>query len=357
MEALLSRELYKLDAKNISAKDARVYFDADELMIAKANLWLRTADRVYIELGNFDADNFDLLFNCIYNIDWAERIPKDAKFTVSADSVRSTLKSVSDIQSISKKAIVEKLKKRYKISRFPETGSEYPLYISLYKDNASVLLNTSGAGLSRRGYRILNSAAPMRETLAAGIVMLSRYRADEVFIDPMCGSGTVAIEAALQALNIAPGFERVFAFENWGDEHRSNLKWVKAEAKEKIVNADIIITASDIDDEALKLARFHAKKAGVEKHIKISKADVKDLKLDMEKGVIVTNPPYAVRMGEQNKVRGLYKKMGEAFLKSGCRLYILSADDEFERYFKKRADKKRKLYNGNIRCTLYQYFK
>lgn len=357
LEGLVADELVALGVKNVAAADARVYFDADEAVLARANLSLRTADRVYIELAGFAAETFDALFEGVKGYGWADLLPRDAKFPVVADSVQSALKSVSDIQSIAKKAIVEKLKTRYRQGVFPETGTEYPLYILLHKNRVSVALNTSGAGLNRRGYRTSNAAAPLRETLAAGLVLLSRHRGGETFIDPMCGSGTIAIEAAMHALNIAPGLNRGFTFEAWGKKYKKAADTARAAAKEAIQSIETDIRASDIDEGALKLARLHARKAGLEKRITIRRADAAKLDLTGLKGVLTANPPYAVRLGESREVRNLYGMMGEAFLKSGLNLYILCADDEFERYFKKRADKKRKLYNGNIRCTLYQYFK
>jgi putative N6-adenine-specific DNA methylase len=357
LEGLAADELKSIGCENVAAADARVYFEADDAMLARANLWLRTADRVYIELAAFEARTFEELFTGVKSAGWADILPRDAKFPVAADSVQSVLKSVPDIQSISKKAIVEKLKTRYRQETFPETGREYPLYVLLHKDRASVALNTSGQGLNRRGYRTSTAAAPLRETLAAGLVTLSRYRGSETFIDPMCGSGTIAIEAAMKAMNIAPGLNRGFAFEAWGSGQKTAADAARREAKAAIREAEADILASDIDEDALKLARIHIKKAGLEGRIALKRADAGKLDLRDAKGVLVTNPPYAVRMGQANEVHTLYGRMGEAFLQKGLKLYILSADDEFERYFKKRADKKRKLYNGNIRCTLYQYFR
>lgn len=357
LESLVAEELRRLGLEDVSALDARVGFRTDEAGIAKANLWLRTADRVYLEIAGFKARTFDELFEGVKAIDWASWLPKNAAFPVAADSIKSTLKSVPDIQAISKKAIVESLKKHYKMAQFPENGAEFLVYVMINKDAVSVALNASGKGLNRRGYRTMNAAAPLRETLAAGLVLLSRHRGEDIFIDPMCGSGTIAIEAAMHALNIAPGLNRVFAFEKWGGAWQKAFLDAKDEAQglKKDITTDI--RASDIDEDVLKLARLHAKQAGLEKHIRFSRADVAKLDLKNTTGVLVTNPPYAVRLGETNENRRLYGKMGETLLQSRLNCYILCADDEFERYFKKRADKKRKLYNGNIRCTLYQYFR
>jgi putative N6-adenine-specific DNA methylase len=356
LEALAAEDLRRLGFQGVAAGDARVYFDADETGIARANLWLRTADRVYMELARFEARSFEELFEGVKNLGWHEWLPKNARFPVAADSVNSTLKSVSDIQAISKKAIAESLKRRYKINIFPEDGAEYPLYVSIYKNTVSVAINASGKGLNRRGYRTLNAEAPLRETLAAGLVLLSRYSGNETFIDPMCGSGTIAIEAAMYALRIAPGMHRDFAFEAWNG-FKNMLAMEKQQAMENVRNIELDVRASDIDEDVLKLARIHIRQAGLEKKIHINRADVGKLDLTGTKGVLVTNPPYAVRLGETKENRVLYARMGETIINSDLRCYIICADDEFERYFKKRADKKRKLYNGNIRCTLYQYFR
>ncbi len=357
LEGLAAEELRRLGFGGVAASDARVYFDADEAGVVRANLWLRTADRVYIELHAFEARTFDELFEGVKGMAWQAWLPKNARFPVAADSVGSVLKSVSDIQAISKKAIAESMKKHYKLSLFPENGAEYPIYAFIYKDKVSVAMNTSGKGLNRRGYRTLNAEAPLRETLAAGLVLLSHYRGDETFIDPMCGSGTIAIEAAMYAKKIAPGMNRGFAFESWSGLYKKELDGAKRQARESVLNTAPDIRASDIDESVLKLARIHAKQAGLEKTIDFRCADAGKLNLRETKGVLVTNPPYAVRLGETKETRALYAKMGEAFLNSGLNCYIIFADDEFERYFRKRADKKRKLYNGNIRCTLYQYFR
>jgi putative N6-adenine-specific DNA methylase len=357
LEALAAEELRRLGTEGVMAMDARVGFNADEAGIAKANLWLRTADRVYIEIKSFEARTFDELFEGVKAIGWASWLPKNAKFPVAADSIKSTLKSVPDIQAISKKAIVESLKRHYKMTQFPENGVEFPIYIMIHKDIVSVAVNTSGKGLNRRGYRTLNATAPLRETLAAGLILLSHYRGEETFADPMCGSGTIAVEAAMHALHMAPGQNRSFAFENWSALWKKAGEDAKNQALETKKDIALDLRASDTDEEVLKLARLHARQAGLEKQIKFSRADVGRLDLRNTDGVLVTNPPYAIRLGETSENRRLYGRMGEAFLQSGLNCYILCADDEFERYFKKRADKKRKLYNGNIRCTLYQYFR
>lgn len=347
LEALTATELKKLRLDGVSARDARVYFNADERGIALANLFLRTADRVYIELGTFEAMTFDALFEGVRAIALEDYIPRDASFPVNADSVGSALFSVSDIQSISKKAAVTRLMARHKVSVLPETGDRYDIHVKILRNQVSVCLNTSGMGLNRRGYRAANVTAPIRETLAAGLVMLSGWDGGEL-ADPMCGSGTIAIEAAMLGANIAPGLSRSFDAQSWP---RFKKKWNTArDEAEGMQTESPIIFASDIDNRALSAASRNAETAGV--NIKIYHADVKSFSRQC---TVLTNPPYAVRLGERDEVHKLYGDMGRAFA-NAPKKSIISADDQFERFFGKRATKKRKLYNGSIRCTFYQYF-
>lgn len=347
LESVTARELKNLGFE-ASARDARVYFYADASGIARANLWLRTADRVYIELGQTEAPNFDALFEGVKAAPWEDYIPPDARVDVNADAVASALFSVSDIQSISKKAIAVRLGEKYRLKTLPETGARYDVHIKLLRNMASLCLNVSGMGLNRRGYRKGNVAAPIRETLAAGIVMLSGWR-DGGFADPMCGSGTIAIEAAMIGANIAPGISRTFDGERWrmfGGEWQAERQAAREAAKPQ---PDIY--ASDIDTKALSAADANAKAAGVT--LKLYHADVRDFaRTDC---MVVTNPPYAQRLGDADSVHQLYRAMGKAFA-NAPKKHIITADEQFERWYGKRADKKRKLYNGSIRCTLYQYF-
>ncbi len=347
LESLTAAELRKLRLDGVSARDARVYFNADERGIALANLCLRTADRVYIELGTFEATTFDALFEGVRAIALEDHIPKDAAFPVNADSVGSALFSVSDIQSISKKAAVTRLMDRHRVSVLPETGDRYDIHVKILRNQVSVCLNTSGMGLNRRGYRKANVAAPIRETLAAGLVMLSGWGGGELS-DPMCGSGTIAIEAAMLGANIAPGLNRAFDAQSWP---RFKKKWNTTRSEtEEMQTEPPVIFASDIDKRALSAASQNAEAAGVK--LKVYHADVKSFSRQC---TVLTNPPYAVRLGERDEVHRLYSDMGHAFADVPQK-YIISADDQFERYFGKRATKKRKLYNGSIRCTFYQYF-
>ncbi|MGI5848998.1 MAG: THUMP domain-containing class I SAM-dependent RNA methyltransferase [Christensenellales bacterium] len=348
LESIVATELKKLGLNHVSIQNARVYFDADEQGIAKANIWLRSADRVYIEIGSFVATTFDALFEGIKGVEWENYIPRDACFPVNADSVKSQLFSVSDIQSISKKAVVTRLMSRYRTNVLPETGHRYDIHIKILCDQVSICLNVSGAGLNRRGYRMANVKAPIRETLAAGLVMLTGWESGE-FSDPMCGSGTIAIEAAMIGSNIAPGTGRSFDGEKW---HLFKNEWVhERESARQKIKEPCIVLASDIDRNALSAADKNAQAAGVS--LRLYHADLRDFKRN--NCTVLTNPPYAERLGEKKSVELLYRDMGKA-LEHVDRKFIITADDQFERFFGARATKKRKLYNGNIRCTLYQYF-
>ena len=358
LERAVLDELRRMGAENIDARDARVYFSADADMLARANLRLSSADRIYLVLNEFKAATFDELFDGIESMDWGEILPKSANFPVLGDSVRSALKSVPDIQAISKKAIVQAMRRKYGISFYREEGERYAVYVSILKDVVTVSLNTSGDGLNRRGYRVRNTKAPLRETLAAGMIRLTRWY-DRPFYDPMCGSGTIAIEAAMKAMAIAPGLSRDFDAKHWSDEMAAAFRREKTSAlSEKKNSTDVEIFASDIDEKTLNIAKFHARRAGVLNAIHFSTADVRSFSPQTETGTIVTNPPYAIRIGEADEVHELYASLGERIGKlSGFKKYFITADEHFERYYGIPADKKRKLYNGNIKCGFYQYFK
>jgi putative N6-adenine-specific DNA methylase len=349
LESVTARELKELKLSGIDARDARVYFLADAAGIARANIWLRTADRVYIELTSFTAQTFDELFEGVRAIDWSRHIPKNAAFIVNADSVGSRLFSVSDIQSIAKKAAAVSLMAGHHVSILSETGERYDIHIKLLRDKVSVCLNTSGPGLNRRGYRVANVAAPIRETLAAGLVLLSGWRGGEL-ADPMCGSGTIAIEAAMIGSGTAPGIKRSFDAEKW-DGFIKPWQDERGAAVPKQSAEPPIIFASDIDPKAISAADRNARAAGVD--IRLFKADVRDF--SHTECLVLANPPYAERLGEKNAVHQLYADMGRALARTDKKS-IITADDDFERFFGRRATKKRKLYNGSIRCHFYQYF-
>lgn len=348
LEALTALELKKLGLNGVSVRDARVYFCADEEGIARANLWLRTADRVYIVLHEFTAASFEELFEVVRGIAWEEFIGAKAAFPVNADSVASTLFSVSDIQSVGKKAVVKRLMEAHKVRVLPETGPKHDIHLKILRNSVCACINTSGPGLNRRGYRAANVAAPIRETLAAGLVMLTGWK-EGCFADPMCGSGTIAIEAALIGAQRAPGLTRAFDAQHWGSFAQPFER--QREAAGQQFKPMQPVFASDTDKKALAAAARNAQTAGVD--IKIFHADVKQFK--RQECVVLTNPPYASRLGEKDSVHRLYSDMGRSFAAVKNKS-VITADDQFERWFGKRASKKRKLYNGNIRCTLFQYF-
>lgn len=357
VESLVRDELVMLGAKNVKAQDARVFFEADRAMIIKANLWLRCADRVFVVLGQCKAETFAELYDGVRAIDWRHLLPKDAAFTVTGKSALSKLGSVRDVQSISKKAIADAMMQAYGYARCPETGQAYNVEIGLLRDEATVALNTSGPGLNRRGYRDLSAQAPLRETLGAALAMLSYYDGREMFVDPCCGSGTIAIEAAMIASHTAPGLQRQFAFDgwkNWQQEAALQREEARAQRRE---GGFVHLLASDIDDKAVSMAYRHARRAGVNGWINFACGDVATLKLPSEQALIVTNPPYGLRMERtqgQHVARALGKMKQE---RPHMGIFAISSDDGFERDFGKKADRKRKLYNGNIKCNLYMYLR
>lgn len=357
VEGILAEELRLLGFEGVNAQDARVYFDADERGIAKANIFLRTADRVYLVLKEFGATTFDELFEGVAAIPFGDILPSDARFPVDGNAVRSALGSVSDVQSITKKAVVKAMQRVYPQERFEENGSMFNLYVNLLKDNATIALNTSGAGLNRRGYRLKNAQAPLKETLAAALIMISRWRSRD-FYDPLCGSGTIAIEAAMIAANMAPGLKRRFDAQGYGNEFRKEFADMKEYAKELIKTPEMEINASDIDRKTLALAREHAHNMDVAQYIRFAQRDVKKFEQPSRPASVITNPPYAARMGEETEVSGLYFDMGKTLSPLHDTLvFVITADEQFESKYGAKADKRRKLYNGSIKCTYYQYFR
>lgn len=359
LEAVVSREIKALGFVVNKVEDGRVYFLSDEYGIARANLWLRTADRVLLKIGEFYATSFEELFENTKSLPWDEWIPKEGSFPAAkASSVRSKLFSTSDIQSIVKKAVVEKLKEKYRINWFSESGASYPIHIFVFKNKVTIYLDTSGVSLHKRGYREIGSPAPIRETLAAALVSLTPWKEGRLLIDPFCGSGTIPIEAALKGLNIAPGLKRSFVSEKWFRIPEKLWDRARQEAQDSIkYDNDIRIQGYDIDDKFIKIARSNAKKAGVEDYIHFQQRDVRDFSSKEKYGFIVTNPPYGERLEDIKTVEQLYKDMGKVFSTLDTwSFYILTAHDGFERYFGRKADKKRKLYNGMMKTDLYQYF-
>ena len=356
LEGPIAEELRRMKLENVRAENGRVYFTGDEAACARANVNLRIGERVLLEMGRFDARSFEELFEKTKALPWEMMIPKNGAFPVKGYSLNSKLFSVSDCQKIIKKAIVERLKSVYGISWFPEDGPMYQVQFSLMKDNASLCIDSSGAGLHKRGYRPAHNAAPLKETMAAAMVSLSRYRGREDFCDPFCGSGTIAIEAALMAKNRAPGLNRGFSAMAWPGFERAVWEREKEAARAREFRGEYRIFASDIDPHALALARENAQRAGVEDVVHFELADALQFARKTDQGIIVTNPPYGERIMEKKEAEMLYAGFGKAWRATeNWKLYLLSSHTEFERTFGQPADKKRKLYNGMIKCDLFMY--
>lgn len=359
LESVLKQEIIDLGLEILEVEDGRVYFEGDAMAICRSNLWLRTAERVMIEIGRFKATSFEELFSKVEDLEWERYIPVDGKFWVSkASSIKSKLFSAKDIQSIVKKAMVSRMNLAYGLEWFKEDGASFPVRIFIKKDMVSVALDTSFEALHRRGYRIHTSKAPMSETLAAALVLLSVWNKERPFVDPFCGSGTLAIEAAMIGSNLAPGLNRSFAAEGWKNIIPTK-HWMEAvdEANEKFEpEAPLNIQAYDKDGKVLVTARENAENAGVDQFIHFQRRDVKELTHKKPYGVIVTNPPYGERLNNQDEIKMLYKTMGEVFVKlKDWSYYVITSVEEFETLFGKKANKKRKLYNGMLKTTFFQY--
>ncbi len=359
LEGLVSDELKRMDAQKVTAENGRVFFEGDENILVRANLSSRFSERILIVLDRFYARSFEELFQAVKALPWAEYIGSNDAFPVKGYSINSALHSVPDCQKIIKKAVVESLKEDYGISWFEESGSLRQLQFSIMKDEVTIMLDTSGAGLHKRGYRPDANAAPIRETLAAALCSLSHLRHYHTLYDPFCGSGTILIEGAMLAHNIAPGINRDFSAQDfafidksvWDDERDRSRELVKTDT-------DFIAFGSDIDQRALELTELNSQRAGVNHFMRLSQADINDFSPSSERGTLVTNPPYGERMFDIKEAERLYKIMGERFeFKKGWSYGIISPDEEFEKVFGKKADKRRKLYNGMIKCQYYMYFK
>ena len=364
LESVLAGEIRALGGEEVQIiSDGRVNFSGDARMIVKANLWLRTAERVQIMLGSYPASTFEELFEGMRRLPLERFIgPKDA-FPVKGWSLNSTLTSIPSCQSILKKAAVKRLSEKYHISWFEESGPVRQLQFALLKDQASIFIDTSGIGLHKRGYRPAANEAPIKETLAAGILQLARIREDSNLIDPFCGSGTFLIEGAMMAAKMAPGLRRSFGCESWNELEGVSLRELFTEERDiasRQVIKDIPFTAQgyDIDPRSVELTVQNACRAGVSELVKAEQRDIGDFHTDLQRAVIVCNPPYGERMLEIQEAEDLYRTMGKVFeQRKFLNYYIISPDEEFERLFGLGADKRRKLYNGMIRCQLYMYFK
>lgn len=358
LEKLLGEEIDALGYKRIDTMDGRVTFEGDIAAIARCNIFLRFAERVYIKLGEFPANSFTELFDGAISLEWERWIGKDDAFPVAGHAIKSKLFSVPDCQKIVKKAIVKRLSATYGISWFEERETKYRVEFFIFKDRASLMIDTSGDPLHKRGYRAESVAAPLRETLAAAVAATSRPRENVLLWDPFCGSGTIAIEAAMMMAHIAPGAKRSFAAETFPQIPAEIWQAARKEAEDGIVETEFRANATDIDPEAVKLTLQNAKKAGVDGLINAYVMDARELKNNGERASVVTNPPYGERLMSYDEVYRLYGEIGKAFSRLGAwQIYILTADEQFERHFGKRADKSRKLYNGMIPCKLYQYFR
>ena len=359
IEGIVSQELKRLGAADIVTHDGKVEFTGDYRDIAKVNLWIRSGERVLIKLGEFKALTFDELFEGVKALEVENYIGKNDEFPVKGYSLKSKLFSVPDCQSIIKKALVNRLSEKYHISWFEETGPKKQIQFSIFNDIVTVMLDTTGPGLHKRGYRAVSNEAPLRETLAAAIISLTHFRAGDFLYDPFCGSGTISIEAAMYAANIAPGLKRRFAGENFPEIDKKIWLDERLAARDLIRKSDNHIFSSDIDPSAIKLTLENAKKAGVEEYITAETVDVKDFKLKENKySVVVCNPPYGERLMEQRAAEDMYKEMGGIFKDlPQTKFYILTSHEDFESLYGKKADKNRKLYNGMIKCYLFQYFK
>ena len=359
LEAVLKRELYDLGYEITKVEDGRVTFEGDEEAICRANIFLRTAERVMIQVGRFKATTFEELFQGIKNLPWEEYIPEDGKFWVKkASSINSKLFSPSDIQSIAKKAMVERMKQKYHKEWFKEDGAAYPVRIFLLKDEVTVALDTSGDSLHKRGYRTMTSKAPLTETLAASLIMLTPWRKDRILVDPFCGSGTFPIEAAMIAANIAPGMNRDFTAEEWTNMIDRKLWYECVKEAEDMIDTTVKVDIQgyDIDGDVIKAARENAKRAGVEHMIHFQQRAVADLSHPKKYGFIITNPPYGERLEDKADLPELYTQIGQAYQRlDSWSMFLITSYTDTEKYIGRKADKNRKIYNGMLKTYFYQF--
>ncbi len=359
VEGILADELKRFGIKNVQVENGRVLFSGDFAALARVNINSRYAERVLINMGQFRATSFEELFQGVKSIEWENYIGRQDAFPVNGHSLNSALFSIPDCQSIIKKAIVERLKSKYNISWFEETGSVYKIRFSIMKDEVIMMIDTSGDGLHKRGYRRNSNDAPLKETLAAALCDTARIYPDTHLFDPFCGSGTILIEAALHATHTAPGLNRFFAAERFDAIPDSVWRQERTAAMDAIKkNIEFSAVGYDVDPACVELTLQNAKKAGVEKYVKAYIGDVKDYKIGEGRQLLITNPPYGERLLDVAAAEQLYKTMGQVFEKSdGKKYYVISPHDEFEKFFGRQADKRRKFYNGMIKCQLFMYFK
>lgn len=359
IESIVAREVRDLGFTDVTVENGKVIFKGDEQSICRANTWLRSANRIKLLVDQFKVTTFDELFEQTKALPWGDFIPENGEFPVIGKSVKSTLYSVPDCQAIVKKAVVESMKNKYKRSSwFEETGPLYRIEISILKDVATLTIDTTGDGLHKRGYRDLHNEAPLKETMAATLIQLTTWNADRVFVDPFCGSGTLPIEAALIGRNIAPGLNRTFASTDWGMIGEKRWREEKERARDLAKwDRPLEIYGSDIDHKLVELSKENARKAGVEDTISFKQMQVSDFRTKDEYGILVCNPPYGERLSDKEQVEQLYTEMGETFkYLDTWSIYVLTAHLGFERFFGKKASKKRKLFNGYIRTDYFQFF-
>ncbi|HBF2808436.1 TPA: class I SAM-dependent RNA methyltransferase [Clostridioides difficile] len=359
MEKMLAREITNLGYEIIKTEDGRITYKTDEFGIAKSNMWLRCAERVHLKIAEFEAKSFDELFENTKRINWSRYIPYGAQFPISkASSIKSKLYSTPDVQAIVKKAIVESLKKSYlEDGLLKEDKEKYPIFVFIHKDKVTISIDTTGDALHKRGYREKANKAPIRETLAAGLIYLTPWKAGRVLVDPMCGSGTILIEAAMIGINMAPGLNREFISEKWRTLDKKIWWDVRKDAFNKIDNeSKFKIYGYDIDEESIDIARENAEIAGVDEYIEFNVGDATQFKSEDEFGFIITNPPYGERLEDKDGVKQLYKELGYAFRKlKNWSYYLITSYEDFEYEFGQKADKKRKLYNGMLKTNFFQY--
>jgi len=358
IESVVKDEIKKLGYEVTEVENGKIRYSGPLEAIPRSNLWLRCADRVLLEVGRFKAVTFDELFEKTKALPWEDWIPVDGEFPAAKiTSVKSTLYSKSDGQRIVKKAVVERLKSKYHVDWFEENRGKYPIHIQILKDEVTLSIDTSGSGLNKRGYREYGNEAPLKETISAALVYLSHWRPDRYFLDPLCGSGTIVIEAAMIGKNIAPGLKRDFVSENWDFMPQEMWEQARQEAAEAINDKEFLLLGSDVDPDALKQARTNAELAGVADYIAFQKLPVQSVITKKKYGVIITNPPYGERIGEEKEVQRLYRDMGKVFRSlDDWSYFIISGYERFEKYFGEKSTKNRKLYNGDIKTYYYQYY-
>ena len=358
LESVVKREIEKLGYKVIKTEDAKITYLADERGIVRSNLHLRCADRVLLKMAEFKAETSEDLFQQTKAVDWEQWIPADGKFTVNCTTVKSKLRSEPACQKTVKKAIVEKLGEVYMIDHFPETGAEYTVKVTILKDRATLTIDTSGAGLHKRGYRPAAGKAPISETLAAALIMLTPWRGDRILVDPFCGSGTFPIEAAMIAANIAPGMNRKFTAQKWTNIIDKQLWYDAVDEAEDMINLDVEtdIQGFDIDADVIRKARSNAENAGVEKLIHFQERSVADLSHHKKYGFIITNPPYGERLEDKETLPGIYSAFGRQFAKlDSWSAYMITSYEDAVKYFGRKPDKNRKIYNGMLKTYFYSF--